>query len=341
LCSALDDVKDSHLVFSLPYFEKTHRFCAHNTVYFADIVLQKNNDDYVAVISHDPSVKCGDVITIEEKCLFKTIDGKFLYGIFSEKPIQTVICNCAGKKVQLNVFPAPLKQISDTDLWSYNRCDGIDIVTIRSLAAFSVDEKQDMEKLVALGRELKKSPKIILDLRGNSGGDSEIARRFIENLNGNAYMNLNYAKLNTQGSRLAEISLYAKNLDEYEKVREEILLDASSEWQCTEPYPVCDGQFKNQLVVLTDRNTASSAEIMLKCIKDNIPQSIIIGENTSGTLNTGDIRYYYLPNSLIFLNIPTAIFAGIFEEGTGFYPDFWSKDDAMQLAMLYHKYNDS
>lgn len=333
LCSALDDVKDSHLVFSLPYFEKTHRFCTHNTVYFADIVLQKNNDDYVVVTSHDPFVKCGDVIITEGKCLFKTIDGKFLYGILSEKPIETVICNCAGKKVPLHAFPAPLKQISDTGLWSHNRCNGIDIVTIHSLAALSADERQDLERLVALGKELKNASKMILDLRGNRGGDSEIARRFIENLNGSAYMNLNYAKLNTQGSRLAEISLYAKNLDEYKKVREGILLDSSSEWQCSEFSPVCDGQFKNQLVVLTDRNTASSAEIMLKCIKDNIPQSITIGENTSGTLNTGDVRYYYLPNSLIFLNIPTAIFAGIFEEGTGFCPDFWSKGDAMQSAV--------
>lgn len=153
-------------------------------------------------------------------------------------------------------------------------------------------------------------------------------------------MNLDYAKLNTQGSRLAEISLYTENLDDYKKVREEILLDSNSEWKCSKPSPVGDGQFKNQLVVLIDRNTASSAEIMLKCIKDNIPQSIIIGENTSGTLNTGDIRYYYLPNSLIFLNIPTAIFAGIFEEGTGFYPDFWSKDDAMKSAMDYLSQND-
>lgn len=333
LCSALDDIKDSHLVFSLPYFENTHRFCSHNTVYFANIVLQKNNDDYVVVASDDSSVKCGDIITAEEDCIFKTIDGKFLYGIFSEKPIQTATCNCAGEKVQLNVSSVPLKQTSGTDLWSYNCCNGIDIVTIHTFAPFCTDEEQTMEKLVTLGKELKMSPKIILDLRGNSGGDSEVVRRFIENLNGCASMNLNYAKLNTQGSRLAEISIYAENLDDYRKAREEILLDSGSEWQCSEPNLVCNGQFKNQLIVLTDRNTASSAEIMLKCIKDNIPQSIVIGENTSGTLNTGDIRYYYLPNSLIFLNIPTAIFADIFEEGTGFCPDFWSRNDALQLAI--------
>lgn len=333
LCSALDDIKDSHLVFSLPYFENIHRFCSHNTVYFANMVLQKNNNDYLVTSSDYSSIKCGDIITAEKDRIFKTTDGKFLYGIFSDNPIETATCNCAGRKVQLNVSPVPLKQVSETDLWSYHRCNEIDIVTIHTLATFNTDEEQKMEKLIALGKELKMSKKIILDLRGNSGGDSEIARRFIENLNGCAHMNLNYAKLNTQGSRLAEISLYTDNLDDYKKVKKEILLNSESKWQYSAPNPISDGQFKNQLIVLTDRNTASSAEIMLKCIKDNIPQSIVIGENTSGTLNTGDIRYYYLPNSLIFLNIPTAIFADIFEEGTGFYPDFWSKNDALQLAI--------
>ena len=41
LCSALSEIEDNHLVFTLPYFERTHRFCTHNTVYFANLVLQK------------------------------------------------------------------------------------------------------------------------------------------------------------------------------------------------------------------------------------------------------------------------------------------------------------
>ena len=333
LCSALDDIKDSHLVFSLPYFKNIHQFCRHNTVYFADITLQKDSGGYFILSSQDSSVKCGERVIIEEDYLFRTVDGKFLYGVFSEKPIKTITCNITGEKVQLNVLPSPLRPIKNNDLWSHENCNGIDIVTIYSLCAFSVDEEQKLEELVALGKVLKESKKIILDLRGNRGGDSEIARRFIENLNGSAYMNLNYAKLNTQGSRLAEISLYAEDFDSYRKVKEEIFLDPVCKWQCSESNFICDGQYKNQLVVLTDRHTASSAEIMLKCIKDNIPQSVIIGENTSGTLSTGDIRHYYLPNSLIFLDVPTAIFADILEEGTGFCPDFWDKDDAMQSAI--------
>ena len=334
LCAALSEIEDNHLVFTLPYFEKTHRFCMHNTVYFANFVLRKNGDGYIVVASDDPSIKCGDIITAEEDCLFRTTDNQLLYGVFSKQSIQTVTCLCNGREVKANVFPIPTKK-SDANIWTYEKYQDIDIVTIHRFAAFSVAEEQDMSKLISLGSKLKESKKIIIDLRGNYGGDSECVRQFIENLNGSAVFNLNYAKLNTQGSRLAEISLYTSNLHDYEKVKKEILADPVSRWQCAATQPVYEGQYKNDLILLTDRETASTAEIMVKCVKDNIPQSIVVGENTSGTLNTGDIRYFCLPNSLIFLNIPTAIFAGIFEEGTGFIPDFWSKDALQSAINLY------
>ncbi len=41
LCSALSEIEDDHLVFTLPHFDQSHHFCTHNTVYFADLVLQK------------------------------------------------------------------------------------------------------------------------------------------------------------------------------------------------------------------------------------------------------------------------------------------------------------
>lgn len=331
LCAALSEIEDNHLVFTLPYFEKIHRFCMHNTIYFANFALQKSGDGYIVVASNDPSIKCGDIITTEEDRLYPTSDGHLLYGVFSKQSIQTVKCICNGRETKLNVFPLPARK-SNSNIWSYEKYQDIDIVSIHRFATFSVAEEEDMGKLISLGSKLRESKKIIIDLRGNYGGDSECVRRFIENLNGSAVFNLNYAKLNTQGSRLAEISLYTTNLNDYEKVKKETLADPTARWQCSEKQPIYEGQYKNELVLLTDRETASSAEIMVKCVKDNIPQSIVIGENTSGTLNTGDIRYFYLPNSLIFLNIPTAIFAGIFDEGTGFIPDFWSKD-AMQSAI--------
>jgi len=63
--------------------------------------------------------------------------------------------------------------------------------------------------------------------------------------------------------------------------------------------------------------------LFVKLCKNHLNNCIIMGENTKGCMNTGDIRYFYLPNSLSFLSIPTARFPNIFEEGIGFIPDYW------------------
>ena len=335
LCGALRDIRDSHLVFTLPYFCKNHSFCTHSTVYFADAVLNNTGRDYTVKSSGDKRLRCGSIVNVERDFLFKTSKSEFLIGALSEKTITSIPICCNGSKTRIDVFPLETKPEKAEYLWKRVSCHGIDIVEVRSLAAFSDVEMQQLEDFVSLGKELKNSTKIILDLRGNKGGDSDIARRFIENLNGTAIMNLNYTKCDSPGSRLAEICFYAKNSEEYAKIRNAVLANKKTEWKRSVEEPYREGSFKNTLLIITDRNTASSAEIMVKCLKDSIPQSIVIGENTSGTLSTGDIRYFYLPNSKIFLNIPTANFSGILEEGIGILPDYWCNGDALQYAKTF------
>ncbi len=335
LCEALQEIRDSHLIFSLPYFDKRYSFCTHSTVYFADVILKKEGNDYCVLSSRDEKLACGSKIEIETEYLFKASKSEFLIGKFGEKTLREIPLYLNGREISVNVSPVTDKTQSSGPLWKHTFCNGADIVEIRSLAAFSEDEKQELEKLVLLGESLKDASKVIVDLRGNKGGDSEFARRFIENLNGQAVLNLNYAKRDSPGSRLAEVCFYAQDKKEYDRIRTEILMSQQSGWKVAERKPIEAGEFKNTLLILTDRNTASSAEIMVKCLRDNIPQSVVIGENTSGTLCTGDIRYYYLPNSKIFLNIPTAVFSGILEEGIGLLPDYWCKGDALQFAMSF------
>lgn len=126
-------------------------------------------------MSEDPSVKCGDIITAEEARLFPTADGQLLYGVFSRQRIQTATCVCNGREVRLNVFPVPAKR-SDSSIWSYEKYQDIDVVTIHRFAVFGEAEEQDMARLISLGSQLRKSKKMIIDLRGNSGGDSEYVR---------------------------------------------------------------------------------------------------------------------------------------------------------------------
>lgn len=333
ICQALQDIKDSHLVFNLPYFNRVHAFCAHNTAYFADIVLEERNGRFIVVQSHDKAITCGDVICPAREQLFPSVNRRYLFGALSRSPISRISCRCNNEIKQVQVLPVKEKPAGRSAIWSHAQKGDVDIVTLNRLTDFGAQEEGEMAAFMEMGKKLKNAAKIILDIRGNGGGNFQYAQSFIENLNGSAVFNGNYAKLDTQGSRLAEISLSASDKGAYDRAKTEILSNPVSAWHCADKQEMGEGTYKNEFIVLMDRNTASSAEITIKCLKDNMPQCVLIGENTKGELNTGDIRYFYLPHSLIFLNIPTAIFAGIFEEGTGFIPDFWSKGDAMQTAM--------
>ena len=335
ICYALKDIKDYHLVFKLPYFNKSFEFCKHNTLYFADIVIEQREDDYIVCESEYKEIEVGSIIYPEKENLRATFNNRFLYGIFSEIPI--VNMNISLKTKDLTVIVKSLSIENNIQhIWDKKRILDIDIVKVQRLATFNEHEKTEMQEFISYGKELRNSKRLIIDLRGNGGGDSYYARNFIENLNDAAVLDLNYAKLNTQASRLAEISFYAENEKDYDDKKHEILKDTSAFWTyLPKQEGKIQGTFKGELYVLTDRGTGSSAEIMIKCLRDNIPQTIIVGENTCGKLNTGDPRYFILPNSAIFLNIPTAIFADIFTEGTGFLPDIWVNGDALD-ALLHN-----
>jgi hypothetical protein len=336
ICDALKEIKDYHLVFNLLYFNKAFAFCEHNTLYFADIVIERQNSDYIICESGYKEIEIGSIIYPQKENLRPTFNNKFLYGVFSETSISNININLKYKDVTVTVRSLPIKN-NIKNIWEKQNVFDTDIVKINRFRTSNEQEKAEMQEFIAYGKKLRNSKRLIIDLRGNGGGDSQNARNFIENLNGTAIFDLNYAKLDTQASRLAEISFFDEYNDEneYNDKRREILKDSSAFWSCMPKQEKTKGTFEGELYILTDRGTGSSGEIMIKCLKDNIPQTIIVGENTCGILNTGDSREFILPHSLMLLSIPTAIFADIFIEGTGFLPDIWVNGDALD-ALLHH-----
>lgn len=336
ICNALKEIKDYHLVFNLLYFNKAFAFCEHNTLYFANIVIEQQGDSYIIDESGYKEIEVGSIIYPQKENLRPTFNNKFLYGVISEIPVSNIIINLENKDLTVTVHSLPIKN-NIKNIWEKQRIFDTDIVKINRFKIFNEQEKTEMQEFISYGKELRNSKRLIIDLRGNGGGDSYNARKFIENLNDSVIFDLNYAKLNTQASRLAEISFFDEYEDEndYNGKRCEILKDNSAFWTCMPKQEKTKGTFKGEIYVLTDRGTGSSAEIMIKCLKDSIPQTVIVGENTCGILNTGDGREFILPHSLIFLTIPTAIFADIFIEGTGFLPDIWVNGDALDALLHY------
>lgn len=163
------------------------------------------------------------------------------------------------------------------------------------------------EEILSGADTLKNAPVGILDLRSNSGGNSEVAYQWMQCYAGETVPSHWYGFDVFTGRRVYDFS--RKN------------------WVSNE----------NTLVVLTGKYTASASEFLLD-MSYNLENTLIIGENTLGAL-LGSAKRIYLPNSSCSVNIgagtimlPTEV--EYFEELRGFYPDIWvPASEAEELAV--------
>ncbi|GAB5544540.1 MAG: hypothetical protein SangKO_043000 [Sandaracinaceae bacterium] len=85
--------------------------------------------------------------------------------------------------------------------------------------------------------------------------------------------------------------------------------------------------FTGKLILLVDRGCASACETSVMLARQ-IPGAIVVGENTEGTMKVGELRWYRLPESGLWLSAGTRVHRdpnpnGGFAEGRGFLPDLW------------------
>lgn len=215
------------------------------------------------------------------------------------------------------------------------------------------------EKFINSGKKYNGKENIIIDLRGNQGGDSIVpglflyslfADRKIKNF-GKDYKkveewfisefsetNLVFSPVFIQADyMLAERrGLYGKEKRKYssylKKMKENperiVLRDERERSNLFDK----ESRFKGKLIFLTDRNSVSAAEIFVLIAKEIFgnEQVFVLGENTYGMAAYWNVITIELPNSRI--GVHTAFTKNLaFEkypewhgEGSGIYPDYWS-----------------
>ena len=102
-------------------------------------------------------------------------------------------------------------------------------------------------------------------------------------------------------------------------------------------------EFKGKLILLTDKNVASSGEDFVLYSDLVFENKVIqIGQNTSGCLFYGNICDYYLPNSGIKCRLSLSDFSfsakankRFHGEGNGLYPDYWSTNEDLNDSILF------
>ncbi len=221
---------------------------------------------------------------------------------------------------------------SDRTIYARTTQEGIPVIATRRLSG----DDNALQKFVAEATGLRREPVFILDLRGNPGGSSSWADRWIRNLTGaipqSPYISTELqtrttvmGKINIfrpEGSLLPEqYNNYKTMLDQFETGRKK------RGWTETRiPRFVVLPNPRQLVIVLIDRGVCSSAEWFVGYLKQ-LENVVFVGENSLGCHPYGDVTSYKLPNSGLPIQLDNKLFLEpdlVDRHGVGYLPDLWA-----------------
>lgn len=208
----------------------------------------------------------------------------------------------------------------DVQCWEEN---GIAYLSVRSFARNQYGRELQND-FVPTGSKLKDAKLVILDLRGNHGGDSRFGSEWIYNLTGNWAV----ARQGTmrRGNALAKLAFPGMKR--------------------TGNTEAADGKFMENhvpIVVLVDDKVASSGETMMQELS-TMENVMVVGSNTMGCTLCGNVVQMQLPNT----GIPFSLGVDLFfandalenMDYRGLTPDVWcdpavSVDSVLNMLQYY------
>ncbi|MCP5098378.1 MAG: hypothetical protein GY943_22745 [Chloroflexi bacterium] len=218
---------------------------------------------------------------------------------------------------------------------------GIPIVTSRTFGR----HESDLEQFVADADSLRDHPILIIDIRGNGGGNDGWAHDWVTT----------YVQQEPQypfvGAVLQTITVLQGKIniiDQY-GLAEEWKVNFQTDLQKTIAgeipqmwhFGVTDTEIglldaSNLVIVLMDSGSASSAESFVGFLRQ-LPHVVFIGENTAGTGTFGEIMIFSLPHTGVQVVFGHKLFLqpdlAPFEE-VGYQPDLWvPADKALDYAL--------
>ncbi len=206
--------------------------------------------------------------------------GTVKFGTKYKKPYKNVGKNIAGDKTVRGEM----------------RNDGVAVI------GFSAMLKSDEFKnaIVDFGKNiLPKSNALIIDLRGNTGGASWYSSLFAEHLCGawiDSFKTI-YCRTNRDSKNFLSVVYPAAPWAKLPESEELVVLETGKNYTVD-----INKAYMKPIYILTDRQTASSAELFLLRMIHH-PCVVVVGDNSSGTEAFGEVGHSLLPNSQIKISI--------------------------------------
>ena len=266
---------------------------------------------------------------LKYECRFKSSDQKI--KIISLEWKETSSEDALIQRIQKS-FQRPLYSIEKIQNGHY--------VSLSKMTSRSENDEKLIEKFVYDASTLKNSPMIVVDLRGNSGGDSTYGDRWLKTLIGysprleskpdllwssegniqhfNNYIDKNFDKLNDFEKK--QSLKYRKCINKEKNT----FLACSDDEPKKEIFQSIDHSVK-KMIVLTDEGCFSSCEIFLAKLK-KIENVIHVGRQAGQSTLYGDVRNVESPSKLVSITFPQKVF-------------FYSSDENFRKPQIVLKYN--
>jgi len=211
---------------------------------------------------------------------------------------------------------------------SLEHIDGIPTVIVRSFGYGDTNRfsrAMRAELLISYARYLRDERLIIVDMRGNPGGDSSLPVRLIYELTGEICFP-NFIGLST-------LETLEWLTDMYSFYYNWAYLDDGYIMVNKGPREIIEREQK--MIILIDRFTASAAEVFVDS-SFNMTNTLVMGTPSAGNMAFGGAHNFVLPNTGIAFGFGRTVYIwpdDHFAEGAGIEPDIWVDGDALTAAL--------
>jgi vacuolar-type H+-ATPase subunit E/Vma4 len=319
---------------------------------FAEVVVEKKPGGIIVVDSQEKNVAVGDEYTGSREQLFRTLSRagteQYLVGVLSASRVDTLSVAFKNTPQQVRLHPC---RIGDVNYGGRQPVESREVQAIPVVRVSSFLGRFDgpLRAFAESGKSFKERNVVVWDVLSNDGGDASYARRFVENLNGQA-VGFQYL-LTLHSPAIAQAYLPGKNLwlkdfmpaewlradvdlqslpPEVREIRkaaereaEEMKQNPRMYWEIISAPSVAEGRFKGKLVVLSNHRVGSSANNALALAK-SVPGCVVVGGNSSSGFTFAEVVTYCLKHTAIKLRLPRKItIHPDFDNEKGFLPDYW------------------
>lgn len=276
----------------------------------------------------------------------------------SREPVEALTCEVEGDERERTIAMSRLS-MRGTRGPAFERLEA-DFPWLRVRTLFT-DRADALDRFVSSGVELRDAPVIVLDLRRAGGGSDRFLLRFFRNLTDQTFAYWETDALESEVTLQGALTFWqcvrsfsgttdaggrawlddrvARAERELERALNDRGLFRDRDPEALRLPGVAPSRYAGRFILLIDRGCGSACETSVLLARQ-LEGAVIVGENTEGVMKVGELRWYQLPNSRVWISLGHRSHHDPFEgfrESYGYAPDVWldgdsPDDDVRRLA---------